>query len=169
MVLGLLVPLAIVALSAIGCAEEASETSDATWENFAVQPFSPHVEPGESHPPYNSRPATSGWHYGAVARWGVYEDVLIPEEVLVHNLEHGGIGIHFDCDEPCPELVEDLAEIAGRYDKVVMSPYPDMGSRIALTAWTFLDAFDEFDDQRIIAFIKAHISSPDAPEGSLPP
>ena len=171
MALGLLVALAIVALTVAGCAEKdkANESSGATGINLAVQPFGPHVQLGETHPPYNSRPATSGWHRGAVARWGVYVDARIPDEVLVHNLEHGGIGIHFNCVEGCPDLIGDLAEIAGRYDKVVMSPYPDMDSRIALTAWTFLDAFDEFDERRITAFIDAHISSADAPEGSLPP
>lgn len=167
--LGLLITLAIVALTAAACADNASETPGAAGENFALQPFSVHVQPGESHPPYNSRPATSGWHTGAVARWGVYEDTFIPDEVLVHNLEHGGIGVHFDCDEGCPGLIGELSEIAGRYDKVVMSPYPGMDSRIALTAWTFLDAFDEFDEERVTAFIEAHISSPDAPEGGLPP
>ena len=39
-----------------------------------------------------------------------------------------------------------------------------MPNKIALTAWTFIDAFDEFDEDRIKDFIKAHESSPNAPE-----
>jgi hypothetical protein len=39
-----------------------------------------------------------------------------------------------------------------------------MDTRIALTAWTFLDGFDDFDEARIMAFISAHESSPNAPE-----
>jgi hypothetical protein len=31
-----------------------------------------------------------------------------------------------------------------------------MKGRIALTAWAYLDAFDEFDEQRILRFINAH-------------
>jgi hypothetical protein len=57
-----------------------------------------HVQPGQAHPPYNSVPATSGWHYGqpdAPVAWGVYAVALV-DEVLVHNLEHGGIGVHYN-------------------------------------------------------------------------
>ena len=125
-----------------------------------------HVTPGAGHPPYNSVPATSGWHYGqplGPVRWGVYDE-FVEDEALLHNLEHGGVGVHYDCPEGCPELVEKLKDIVDDFDKVVMSPYPNMGSRIALTAWTFIDKFDEFDEERIRAFIRAHLSSPNAPE-----
>ncbi len=41
-----------------------------------------------------------------------------------------------------------------RYDRqVVLAPYPGMKHRIALTAWTRLDEFDEFDESRIVRFI----------------
>jgi hypothetical protein len=88
--------------------------------------------------------------------------------VLVHNLEHGGIGVHYNCPEGCPELVEQLSEVVNRATgeglKVIMSPYPGMDFRIALTAWNFLDKFDDFDRDRINKFISAHESSPNAPE-----
>ena len=112
---------------------------------------------------YNTRPATSGAHYGFTVQWGVH-DRIIPDEILVHNLEHGGVGIHYNCPEGCDELIRKLAEMAGRYDKVVMSPYADMDSEIALTAWTFIDRLGEFDEKRITDFIEDHMSSPVAPE-----
>lgn len=129
-----------------------------------------HIDFGESHPKYNSVPATSGWHYGqpnAPVAWGVYKDFL-PDEVLIHNLEHGGIGLHYNCPEGCPELAAQLAEFASKYPKIVVSPYPGMETRIALTAWTYLDKFDEFDAERITDFIEAHINSPDSPEPFVP-
>ena len=43
-----------------------------------------------------------------------------------------------------------------------------MKTRIALTAWTYLDKFDEFDAERITDFIEAHINSPDSPESFVP-
>jgi hypothetical protein len=125
-----------------------------------------HINRGVSHPEYNSVPATSGWHYSdesAPARWGVYEQVL-PDEVLVHNLEHGGVGVHYNCPDGCEELVSKLSEIVGRSTKVIMSPYPDMDTAVALTAWNYIDKFDEFDEDRIIAFIRGNVSSPNAPE-----
>ena len=86
------------------------------------------------------------------------------DEVLVHNLKRGGIGVHYNCPEGCDDLVDKLTEIVRRSDKVILSPYPEMDTKIALTAWTFLDKFDEFELQRIEDFIVAHNSSPNAPE-----
>ena len=131
-----------------------------------------HIPLGQEHPPYNSVPATSGWHYPvplAPVRWGIHSD-FIPEEKRVHNLEHGGIGIEYNCPEGCVELVDNLSQLVDvAVDgglKVVLSPYPSMDTRIALTAWNFIDQFDVFDEERIKAFIDAHESSPNAPEAN---
>ena len=42
-----------------------------------------HVAVGQSHPPYNSDPPTSGWHYDEPVKAGFYENSL-PDEQLVH-------------------------------------------------------------------------------------
>lgn len=131
-----------------------------------------HIALDQAHPPYNSTPATSGWHYSvplAPVPWGLYEDPL-PDEVLIHNLEHGGIGVHYDCPEGCVDLVDDIvaAILSQPRTKILVSPYPAMPTRIALTAWNYLDTFDEFDEDRIVAFIEAHESSPNAPEFNVP-
>jgi Protein of unknown function (DUF3105) len=43
------------------------------------------------------------------------------------------------------------------YDRqVLLAPYPGMKTRIALTAWTRIDAFDDFDASRVSRFIKAY-------------
>ena len=129
-----------------------------------------HISQSQTHPEYNSIPATSGWHYGdssAPAPWGVHGDAL-PDEILVHNLEHGGVGIHYNCPEGCDELVSQLKGIADRMGKVILSPYPGMETKIALTAWTFLDTFDEFDKERVEDFARSHESSPNAPEYLVP-
>ena len=129
-----------------------------------------HIEPGDTHRPYNSTPATSGWHYAepdAPATWGVHAEAF-PDEVLLYNLERGGIGVHYSCPEGCDELIGQLASVVTRFVddglKVVMAPYLEMDTRIALTAWTFLDVFDDFDEERITTFIDTHESSPNAPE-----
>ena len=50
-----------------------------------------------------------------------------------------------------------LRAIVQRYTHyVILAPYPTMKSRIALTAWTRIDAFDEFDEKRIVRFVKAY-------------
>lgn len=129
-----------------------------------------HVAPGQEHPPYTSTPATSGPHYVqplAPVRWGVHGATLDPEE-YVHNLEHGGIGVFYDCPEGCDELVQQLSDLVNEAvdngGKVLMAPHPGMDSRIALAAWTFLDTFDQFEEDRIRNFVEAHHNSPNSPE-----
>ena len=129
-----------------------------------------HVDPGADHPSYNSIPATSGPHFAqplAPARWGVHPQPLA-DEVLIHNLEHGYVNMHYSCAEPCPELVGELTTIVDdaveRGGKVLLSPYPDMETKIALTAWTFIDTMEVFDKARIRDFMVTHESSPNAPE-----
>jgi uncharacterized protein DUF3105 len=106
--------------------------------------------------PYNSDPPTSGAHLPYVAPWGVHAEP-VPKQLQVHNLEDGGVVIQYNCPSGCPELVDKLKGVVQRYDRqVLLAPYPGMQRRIALTAWTRLDAFDEFDEARIEKFISRY-------------
>jgi len=129
-----------------------------------------HIQLGAEHPAYNSLPAASGWHYNiplAPAPWGIHDNPL-PDEVLIHNLEHGGVRVHYNCPEGCDELVTQLATVVDSYlvngGEVVMTPYPGMETTIALVGWTFIDRFDVFDETRVRAFIEDRMNSPVAPE-----
>jgi len=116
-----------------------------------------HVASAETpHEQYNSDPPTSGPHLPYIAPWGIHT-VPISRELQVHNLEDGGVMVQYRCDSPCPELTTKLADIVRRYEtQVILAPYPGMRTRIALTAWTRLDAFDDFDEARIVRFIGAY-------------
>jgi hypothetical protein len=112
--------------------------------------------PDDPHVPYNSDPPTSGPHLPYIAPWGIHT-TPIAKELQVHNLEDGGVMVQYHCATPCPGLVERLTAIVRRYEtQVILAPYPGMRTRIALTAWTRLDAFDEFDEARIVRFIRAY-------------
>ena len=50
-----------------------------------------HISSGDDHPPYNSVPATS------LQLDGAFTDAFLENEVQIHNLEHGGIGISYNC------------------------------------------------------------------------
>jgi hypothetical protein len=115
-----------------------------------------HIEmPGQDHEPYNSEPPTSGPHLPYLAPWGVHTEP-IPKELQVHNLEDGVV-VQYRCPAGCPELQAQLRAIVQQYpSQGVLAPYPGMKHRIALTAWTRLDAFDEFDEGRIQRFIRAY-------------
>ena len=108
----------------------------------------------DPHDSYNSDPPTSGPHLPYIAPWGVHTRP-IQRELQVHNLEDGGVIVQYNCE--CPELVEKLRGIVRKYDKqVLLAPYPSMKTRIALTAWTRLDRFEEFDEKRIVRFVEAY-------------
>jgi len=134
---------------------------------YAVQTFKDqgreHLPVGQPFDFYNSDPPTSGPHAPSPADWGVHAEP-VPKEVPVHNMEHGGVVIWYDCsagvpldEAQCRELRDQLAVIVksevsdGKL--VVMAPYAGMEHRIALTAWRTLDTFDEFDAARVQAFI----------------
>ncbi len=129
-------------------------TEPVTWQTFADQ--------GNAHLPradslfdgYNSDPPTSGPHAPMRPNWGVHPRP-IPKVLQVHALEDGGVLVQYHCPNGCPELVEQLASVVRRYSsEVILAPYPGMPRRIALTAWTRLDGFDEFDEARIVRFIE---------------
>ncbi|MEE8607559.1 MAG: DUF3105 domain-containing protein [Nitrospiraceae bacterium] len=108
---------------------------------------------------YNSDPPTSGPHLPSIAHWGIHERP-IPKELQVHNLEDGGVLVQYSCDranQECRELVDKLAKIVRRYNHAILAPYPGVTQKIALTAWTRIDKFNEFDEKRIVRFIDAYI------------
>jgi len=110
-----------------------------------------HIKVGELHPPYNSNPPTSGWHYLQPANWGVYAKPLVDEQA-VHNLEHGGIWISYkDVGEETKINLEKITKANPR--SVILSPRDANDSKIVLASWTRLEKLDSYDEARILDFI----------------
>ena len=170
---GVLLVSWLAALAVAGCSSsevEESKTADSETpptvggQKVPIMPSARHLDPNESHEPYNSFPATSGPHYPIWwQEWGVVEFEM-PDEVAVHNMEHGGVLIRYDCPQGCVELVTQLVAITEQFSKVILSPLSEMDTTIALTAWGYLDKFNDFDSERILGFIDQHLNSPEAPE-----
>lgn len=112
-----------------------------------------HIAEGSNHPPYNSNPPTSGWHYPVAANTGFYDYALADEQV-VHNLEHGHVWIAYKPNLPAG-IIQLLRGFAS--GTVIVTPRPANETDVALAAWGRLDAFNlkngEFDRQRIRDFI----------------
>jgi hypothetical protein len=123
-----------------------------------------HIGVDQTFDAYNSNPPTSGPHSPRFETWGVH-DVVVPKEVAVHNMEHAGVIVWYNCNggpEPlsadeCAELRNELSSVVqlmvAERKSVLMTPFPEMPDRIALTAWQYLDSFNEFDRERVELFI----------------
>jgi hypothetical protein len=134
----------------------ASLSRDEVGQQFADQ-GNRHIDAAPDTYLWNSRPPTSGPHSPNIASWGEHGET-VPEWFQVHNLEDGGVIIHYNCPEDCPETVAALRAIMNEYgtEQLLLHPYPNMESKIALTAWTRLLALDDVDESKIRDFIEAY-------------
>lgn len=171
----LLIMIMAVAIScSSGANQPASDSPGAALTRAAPGDFAPithddgaaHIAVGVPHGPYSTVPATSGPHWstkpaagdpwGAPARWGVYAEAL-PDEVLVHNLEHGGIGLHYNCPVGCPDTIEALKGfVPANLSQFIVSPYTGMKTKIAVTAWRRVIYLDDVDADAIRGFIRQY-------------
>lgn len=135
-----------------------------------------HVPIGEKVD-YNSNPPTSGKHYEDWIRAGVYSETK-DDGNLVHSLEHGYMVMYYKCDQPAPTTSQVEASGSGKMDqsceekktklariyeskgkqKLIVVPRANLDTNFAITAWDYLDKFNDFDEQRIIKFIDVHIN-----------
>ena len=117
-----------------------------------------HITLGQTHPPYNSDPPTSGWHYDTPLASGFHEQPAADEQT-VHNLEHGHVVVYYDCSKlaDCQGVKDQLQKLAERYRnwKVTIVPRQNADAALAVAAWGTLDKLSSYDEARINAFISA--------------
>ena len=123
------------------------------------------VYPPTSGPHWNSLGSAANNFERAPTAWGPYQRV-IPDQALIHNLEHGGIGMHYDTtkcsEEECTQIAEAFQRIAkdwnddDTYTGFVISPYPFTDTVITLTAWRHHLRLDEVNEPKILEFIDAY-------------
>ena len=125
----------------------------------------------ETKPNWNSSPPTSGPHYGQNAVWGAYDEE-VPLVQTVHNLEHGGVIIHYGPDVSDAEVaaLRDWYADLGDPNGLIISPLSTNKARITLSAWTapetvsssgagelgWLASCPSFDADAFEAFIDEH-------------
>jgi len=134
------------------------------FPNLVPAPASPHLaEVTSQHGAYNSNPPTSGWHVGGgTAPWGI-QTQPVADELSIHNLEHGGIVIHYrqGLDQPMVDQLTALTrELQQQSPCIMLLPRPAdkmTESPIAMTAWTWLLRQDSFNADTLRAFFRAHI------------
>lgn len=119
-----------------------------------------------SNPKWNTDPPTSGPHNEQPAVWGSYDEPVALAQ-SVHNLEHGGIVIHYGKDVSRAEVDKIRSFYTEDPQGLVVAPLPKLGNKIALSAWTtkgegdlkgqgFLAICPRFDDDAFTAFLDEH-------------
>ncbi len=121
-------------------------------QSFPIQ-GQEHITVGATHPEYNSNPPTSGWHYAQPANWGVYQTEL-PDEQVIHNLEHGGIWISYKGIDDATKTA--LEKIAKSRPKIILTPRLKNDAPIVLVSWGRLEKLEAFDERGILDFIKTN-------------
>lgn len=112
---------------------------------------------------YNSFPATSGPHDPTPAIWNVY-DRPVPELKVVHNLEHGGVVVQYGDEVPAATVSEIVAWYGDDPRGLIVAPLPDLGNKIAVTAWTHLMTCTDFDEDAFGDFVDDYRG----PDGDAP-
>ncbi len=85
--------------------------------------------------PWNTSPPSNGQHNPAWAVWGFYTRPVNPR-LVVHNEEHGGVILWWGTQVPAATVAELRAFYNEKTDGSFGTPYPNFGSKIAITAWT---------------------------------
>jgi hypothetical protein len=129
-----------------------------------------HIDPSTTWT-YKFYPPTSGPHYSvagsAPVPWKTIDTLV--EGQFVHNLEHGGIAILYNCPSgtDCTTLknqlsdyINKLAPVEPTYGevKLVMTPYSKgMTKKVALVAWHYVEFLDAYDQNAITQFYESHV------------
>ena len=114
-----------------------------------------HIPLTETFDDYKTNPPTSGPHYlERVAIWGSYNEET-PKTTLVHNLEHGGIVIHYK--DMSPKQIDQIAEFVDSYsDGVISNPNPSIDKPIVLTSWTKMQKCDRFSEDAVAGYVQLY-------------
>jgi hypothetical protein len=144
---GIVILVVVIALFAIGGGSSKS-TSDKnlaglfTSAGCTFKTVNASVPGGQTHVnsltqklAWNTDPPSNGQHYPLWAVWGFYTDPINPRQV-VHNEEHGGVIYWWGPKVPAA-TVERLRQLyqeeaTGTFG----TPYKNLGSKVAITAWT---------------------------------
>jgi hypothetical protein len=115
---------------------------------------------------YHNVPPSSGPHFPSPQTWGAHPEGILPG-YWVHNLEHGGVALIYDCPQGCPDIVSVADDAVKTFPKdkfgevkLVTTPYSGLpnGARVAAVAWQYVKLYQQdFNRENFLAFYNAHV------------
>lgn len=110
-----------------------------------------HLTTGEAPPEYETSPATSGDHSPSSARCGIYT-TEIPDQVQIHNLEHGTVIVQYrsDLDETELRRLQDYGRT--KSGLILVAPRSDLDSPVVVTSWARMLPLESADIDTIEAY-----------------
>jgi hypothetical protein len=142
-------------LAAAGC----------SYKHLPAQPRTPHyttLNPTPK-PSWNSYPPSSGRHFYQWVLWGDYTEP-VPLIKEVHNLEHGGMIIQYGSKVPKADIQKINAFWQKDPTAMLVAPLPNLGNKIAMTAWTNWAECTSFNQKAFKAFQSAfRFHAPESP------
>jgi len=141
-VIGLAAVAAVIALASGGSSGSESASNVASTMEAAGCTFKTvkaksreHTTSLDTKIKYNTTPPSNGEHYYSPATWGFFETPADPIQV-VHNEEHGGVIVWWG-DKVPQSTVDELHNFySSSPNGMIGTPYPSLGNKVALTAWT---------------------------------
>ncbi len=129
-----------------------------------------HIKPREKVTYKNAIP-TSGPH-GEETSWG-YSPAQLPNENIIHNMEHGGIVVSYrpDLDKSVVQKIKALYTEPYTVDrfhptKVVIMPRAEQQKPIVLASWNRLLELDNYDQQKLIDYYLTNVGHSPEPTAS---
>lgn len=119
---------------------------------------------------YKAPIPTSGPH-SQEAEWGV-SPIQLPNESVVHNMEHGGVVISYSPDLDSTTVSKLTALFEKPYavstflpTKAIVMPRSEQTKPIVLASWNRELQLDSFDQQKIIDYYNTNIGKSPEPKG----
>ena len=104
---------------------------------------------------YETTPPTTGDHSPSAAPCGIHA-TQIPDELFVHSLEHGAVGVLYDPQEVEVDIIRDIEAKVGEYDdRTISAPYTGTETPITVTSWTKLMRLESYDADTVTEYIEA--------------
>lgn len=129
-----------------------------------------HIAPGAAQ--YETDFPTSGAHDVQPAPWNVYKQE-VPNENVVHNMEHGGIIITYRSDLPQETITKIERLFSSPFSnpkfqpsKAIVMPGSKNDSLIIIRSWNRLLKLDTFNEQTMINYYLKNVNKSPEPAAS---